>query len=173
MGKKGILIIDTTEKHCGTQLVSVLKGSGRQDAYEYIDTTDLNISHCLGCNYCWLKTPGKCAVKDDYEPILMEMSAAEQVWLVSDTKFGFVSYKTKNIIDRVMPLVTMNLHFQGNQMRHVMRYAHNPDFGVVYTGDGDQNYLSEWCKRLAVNFGTKSLGVYRADQIREAVSCMQ
>ena len=109
-----ILLLDTTEDHCGRRLTDMLDAAGRKD-YEYVDTTEKKISHCLGCNHCWLKTPGVCSIKDDYEPILKKMSAAGQVWLISDTKFGFVTYRTKNIIDRVMPLVTMNLHFQGNR----------------------------------------------------------
>ena len=31
---------------------------------------EMKISPCVGCNACWLKTPGICAVKDDYEEIL-------------------------------------------------------------------------------------------------------
>ena len=94
---------------------------------------------------------------------------ADQVWLITDTKFGFVSYQTKNIVDRVMPLVTMNLHFLGKQMRHVPRYKKNPDWGVIYAGEGDKEYLSKWCERVAINFAAKSLGAYRIDEIEETV----
>ena len=166
-----ILLLDTTEVHCGRRLTDMLDAAGRTD-YEYVDTTEKKISHCLGCNHCWLKTPGVCSIKDDYEPILKKMSAAGQVWLISDTKFGFVTYRAKNIIDRVMPLVTMNLHFQGKQMRHVLRYNHNPDFGIIFSGVGDREYLTKWCERLTVNFGTHSLGVYPLDQMKEAAACM-
>lgn len=62
----------------------------------------------------------------------------------------------QNIVDRIMPLVTMYLKFQGGQMRHVMRYDHQPDLGVIYTGDGDQAYLERWCQRTALNLGSRS-----------------
>ena len=71
-----------------------------------------------------------------------------------------------------MPLETMNLHFQGKQMRHVLRNNHNPDFGIIVSGDGDREYLAKWCERLTVNFGTHSLGVYPLDQMKEAAACM-
>lgn len=59
---------------------------GRNPAeFELIDTTGMHISHCVGCNSCWLKMPGICAIKDDYAPILKKMSKAGQVWLISDT----------------------------------------------------------------------------------------
>ncbi|MDO5389715.1 MAG: NAD(P)H-dependent oxidoreductase [Eubacteriales bacterium] len=168
-----ILIIDTMSDGKGKQVEKVLCEEGRQSEVEYIDTTGMNISHCLGCNYCWLKTPGQCVIKDDYEAILKRMSKADQVWLLSDTKFGFVTYKTKNIVDRVMPLVTMNLHFIGKQMRHVLRYKKNPNWGVIYSGEGDPEYLNRWCERVAINFDGKSLGAYSMEQLKEAISCMQ
>ena len=33
---------------------------------EVIDIKKMDIKHCLGCYVCWTKTPGKCAIKDDY-----------------------------------------------------------------------------------------------------------
>lgn len=168
-----VLMIDTTKENIGEKISEELFHSGGNPAeYELIDTTGMHISHCVGCNYCWLKTPGICALKDDYEPILKKMSNASQVWLISDTRFGFVSYQTKNIVDRVMPLATMYLKFKDGQMRHVMRYEHQPDFGIIYTGDGDQAYLERWCQRIALNFGSQSLGVFSIEQKKEAVSCM-
>lgn len=168
-----ILMIDTTIKHIGEQIAEELLHSGRNPAeFEWIDTTGMNISHCVGCNYCWLKTPGICAIKDDYAPILEKMNKADQVWLLSDTHFGFVSYQTKNIVDRVMPLVTMYLKFKDGQMRHVMRYDHQPDIGIIYTGDGDQAYLEHWCQRTVLNLGSHSLGVFPVEHRKEAFSCM-
>ena len=168
-----VLMLDTTANHIGKVIAEELLGSAENAVeFELIDTAGMHISHCVGCNYCWLKTPGICAIQDDYEPILRKMSGAEQVWLVSDTHFGFVSWQTKNIVDRIMPLVTMYLKFKDGQMRHVMRYDHQPDLGIIYTGDGDQAYLERWCGRTALNLGSRSLGVFSEERRKEAVSCM-
>ena len=167
------LMIDTTREHIGEQIERELLSRGTvQSGFEWIDTTGMRISHCIGCNYCWLKTPGICAIKDDYEPILKKISEADQVWLITDTHFGFVSHQTKNIVDRVMPIVTMYLKIQDGQMRHVMRYEHQPDIGIIYTGEGDHDYLDRWCRRTALNFGSHSLGAFRVSQAEEAISCM-
>ena len=168
-----VLMLDTTANHIGKVIAEELLGSAENAVeFELIDTAGMHISHCVGCNYCWLKTPGICAIQDDYEPILRKMSGAEQVWLVSDTHFGFVSWQTKNIVDRIMPLVTMYLKFKDGQMRHVMRYDHQPDIGIIYTGDGDQAYLERWCQRTVLNLGSRSLGVFSESRRKEAVSCM-
>lgn len=166
------LLIDTTHSHAGKEIMQKMKKEGDSQSYERIDTTDMNISHCIGCNHCWLKTPGICTIKDDYEQILVKMIEAEQIWLLTDTKYGFVSYKAKNIIDRVMPLVTMYLKIQNGQMRHVMRYKDTADFGLVYYGEGDSEHLKHWSERVALNFGSHSLGAYGEKEWMEAISCM-
>ena len=168
-----VLMVDTTAKHIGKAISEELLRSGKNAAkFELIDTAGMHISHCVGCNYCWLKTPGVCSIRDDYEPILRKINEADQVWLISDTHFGFVSWQTKNIIDRIMPLITMYLKFKDGQMRHVMRYNHQPDIGIIYTGDGDQAYLERWCQRTALNLGSRSLGAFSETNRKEAVSCM-
>lgn len=166
-----ILLLDTSSERIGKIIHEEIVNKGKVDS-DYIDAAKLNLSHCVGCNYCWLKTPGQCVIKDDYEPVLKKISKADQVWLITDTSFGFVSYKAKNIIDRVMPLVTMNLHFKDGQMRHVMRYKHNPKFGIIYSGEGDREYLNRWVERVAINFGSSSLGAFSNENRGEAISCM-
>ena len=64
-------MIDTTTNHIGKVISGELLRIGKNaTGFELIDTTGMHISHCVGCNYCWLKTPGVCAISDDYEPIL-------------------------------------------------------------------------------------------------------
>ncbi len=82
----------------------------------------MNINPCLGCNYCWLKTPGNCMINDDYEQIVKLLAKGGQMWVIPDTALGFINHKGKNIYDRLMPIVTMNLEFRDKLMRHIMRY---------------------------------------------------
>ncbi|MCR5509144.1 MAG: flavodoxin family protein [Lachnospiraceae bacterium] len=139
---------------------------------EVIEAAPLKISHCIGCNHCWLKTPGECSVKDDYEIILKKVIHADQMWVISDTALGFIDHKGKNIFDRILPICTMYLKFKGDQMRHVMRYDKKTDIGLIITGEADRDYLKRWSERAALNFGSRSLGVFNRNEIKEAVSCM-
>ena len=124
---------------------------------EVIDTSDMKIAHCVGCNQCWLKTPGTCALKDDYEIILKKLIQAENLWLVSDTRFGFLDYKGKRVMDRIMPMLNMTLDFRDGWMRHDLRY-HALNIGLLYKGAAEQSMMEDWCKRTAVNIGGQSLG---------------
>lgn len=168
---KRILIINTISNGAIFHKAKELLISSTNNI-DWVDATTLNISHCIGCNFCWLKTPGVCTIKDDYEIILKKMIHTDEIWVISETSFGFISHSAKNIFDRIMPLVTMYLHFKDGEMRHIMRYPSKPNIGIIYSGDGNQGYLERWCKRTAINFGSKSLGVFSEDRIKEAVSCM-
>ena len=166
-----ILIVNTT---ADTSVTDALKNSlaSRGVEFEIIEAGSLRISHCIGCNHCWLKTPGECAIKDDFEMILKKIIHADQMWVISDTALGFLDHKGKNVYDRMLPILTMNLKFYRGQMRHVPRYQKLPDLGLIYFGRGEEAYLKRWNERAALNFKRKSLGVFERDNLKEAVSCM-
>lgn len=137
---------------------------------EVIYTEKMNIKGCIGCNYCWLITPGTCLIKDDYEKLLIKILEAEQVIFITESKLGFVSHKLKNIIDRILPITTMNLKFKNGQMRHYLRYKKYYQMGLIYKGNGNQEFLYKWLKRVMLNFDGISLGVYNIENEEEIVN---
>ena len=167
-----ILIVNTT---ADTDLSGNIEKEliRKKAGFEIVEAASMKISHCIGCNHCWLKTPGICSIKDDYEIILKKIISADQFWVISDTALGFMDHKGKNIFDRVMPLVTMYLKISGGQMRHIMRYGKQADIGLICRGSMDREYLSRWAERCALNFGSRSLGIYPAGEWKEAAACMQ
>ena len=46
-----ILLVDTTKERIGRNSLDRLEFHKCKIDYEYIDASELNISHCLGCNY--------------------------------------------------------------------------------------------------------------------------
>ena len=139
---------------------------------EVVDTSDMKIAHCMGCNQCWLKTPGICAIKDDYEKIIKKLVGTENLWIVSDTRFGFLDYKGKRVMDRIMPMLNMTIGFREGWMRHELRY-HPLNVGLLYKGPADQMMMEDWCNRTAANIGGRSLGAididYNAKQVVDAM----
>ena len=140
----------------------------QENDVEVIGTSDMKIAHCVGCNQCWLKTPGICAIKDDYEIILKKLVQADNLWLVSDTRFGFLDYKGKRVMDRIMPMLNMTIGFRDGWMRHELRY-HPLNIGLLYKGDADQAMMEDWCKRTAANIGGYSLGAIPIDTASDTV----
>ena len=132
-----------------------------------LDMDDYHIGHCIGCTHCWMKSPGICAVKDDWEMLIKKIIGADRLIFIADAKLGFLSYKLKNIVDRLIPLATPYTVIHNGEMRHKIRYDKNPDIGLIYSGDGDKAFLSEWLERVTLNFFSKSLGVYYIEESEE------
>ena len=152
------LVLNTLGKEALDQVNALIKDK----EVEVVDTSDMKIAHCMGCNQCWLKTPGICAIKDDYEKIIKKLVETENLWIVSDTRFGFLDYKGKRVMDRIMPMLNMTVGFRDGWMRHKLRY-HALNIGLLYKGAADQAMMEDWCKRTAANIGGQSLGAIALD----------
>ena len=64
------IVLNTLEEHAISDKMSDLIHDADM---EVINTSDMKIAHCMRCNLCWLKTPGICAIKDDYEGIIRKL----------------------------------------------------------------------------------------------------
>ena len=163
------IVLNTIEEKAVLEQISNLI---KDDDIEIVNTSDMKIAHCMGCNQCWLKTPGICAIKDDYEEILKKLVETENLWIVSDTRFGFLDYKGKRVMDRIVPMLNMTVGFREGWMRHEMRY-HPLNIGLLYKGTADQMMMEDWCKRTAANIGGHSLGAidinHNAKQVVDAM----
>ena len=169
MDSTGLILNTLPDDVIARQLQSKL--AGENVSAEIIDTYGMKISHCMGCNHCFLKTPGVCAIKDDYVQILRRLAHCDRLWLVSDTRFGFLNSNGKKVMDRILPLLNMGLEFRDGQMRHTLRYG-KLSVGLIYKGDGNQLLLNFWCERASMNLGGSSLGAYSSEKIGEVKVCM-
>lgn len=155
------LVLNTLESgDCSEQIKALF--ADKNEEIEIINTADLKIMHCMGCNNCWLKTPGICSIKDDYEIILKKLVATENFWVVADTKFGFIDYRGKRVLDRIVPMLNMYIEIRDGWERHQLRY-HPLNFGFIYKGNGNRELLEEWSMRVARNMAGRSLGVIALD----------
>ena len=164
---KMTLVLNTLESgDCSEQIKALF--ADKNEEIEIINTADLKIMHCMGCNNCWLKTPGVCSIKDDYEIILKKLVATENFWVVADTKFGFIDYRGKRVLDRIVPMLNMYIEIRDGWERHQLRY-HPLNFGFIYKGYGNREQLEEWSMRVARNLAGRSLGVISLDKADEHV----
>ena len=141
-------------------------------APDVIYTEGMNIHGCIGCNDCWLKTPGICSVKDDYEQIFIKILQSDRIIFIAEAKRGFVSYKAKDLLDRILPIATMHLKFEKGQMRHYNRYNKRVDMGLLFNGDGDLEFLRMWMNRVTLNFGSECFGVYEISHRKELCNAL-
>ncbi len=134
---------------------------------ELVLAKNMKINHCMGCNDCWIVTPGICSIHDDYEQIFIKMLQSDVVVFLTEAHMGFVCSRMKNMIDRILPLVTMHLKCQDGQMRHYSRYNKTPDMSMLYVGAADHDYLNLWLERVQLNLHGVSLGAFAFDDREE------
>lgn len=167
-----ILIINTLEENNPAAKSTIRALAAKTSLHTIFHTANMKISPCIGCNACWLKTPGICAVKDDYEQILKAWLQHDTTIIISDTALGFIRYPAKNIIDRILPLATMYTHIVDGQMRHIPRYEKQYRLGIVYAGTADKEYMEQWLKRVALNLNGISLGAFPIEKCQEVSLCI-
>ena len=160
-----LLIVSTLpeEDPEAQQVIGTLRGK----AEECRVITVRDIRPCAGCNACWLVTPGICAIHDGYEEILKAYLQADATVFVCGTALGFAEYRMKNVIDRILPLLTMLLAVEDGQMRHVARYKKRLRWGMVYAGEADEDYMNRWMKRVTDNARGECLGAFPASRAQE------
>ena len=116
-----LLIVNTLSKDDPAALEAIQKLCMTVPDCKVIHACEMDIQPCAGCNFCWLTTPGLCSIKDGYEEILKGYLAYDATVFLAGTAMNFVDHRMKNVIDRLLPLVTMYIKITDGQCRHELR----------------------------------------------------
>lgn len=167
-----LLIVNTLPKDDEAALSAIQTLSRGAEDCHVIHTYERKLGPCIGCNACWLRTPGICAVHDGYDELLKAYLEYDATVFLCGTALNFVDARMKNVIDRMLPLVTMYTCIVDGQFRHVPRYDKHFRFGLLYSGAADEAYLNRWMERVMLNFMGDSLGAYPIEQAEEVLVCI-
>ena len=106
-----------------------------------IDNEDISIicdnnkiKSCMGCFECWIKTPGKCKIRDGYENLAKLYSKADKVVIISQCVYGSYSPFVKNVLDRTIPYLLPFFKFKNKEMHHTTRSKTKFDLNVYFYG---------------------------------------
>lgn len=103
---------------------------------EIINVIDKNIQPCRGCFGCWAKGDGKCVIDDDQNEILNKYQNSDLViWSFPLYCFGMPSH-LKAVLDRIIPLVKMDMVEKDGEVRHVPRADFSGITNIVICGAG-------------------------------------
>ncbi len=132
----------------------------------YFKLRDLQINYCQGCWDCWVKTPGICAIKDDYEQILSRIPSADQLTIITPILAGYESSLIKKFKDRLIPMIHPYIEIYKGEQHHRQRYGKTPDIKVIVlededTTDEDIATLTELYKRTSLNLRNELIEVVR------------
>ncbi len=109
--------------------------------YPQIDDGDVVISensairNCIGCFGCWIKTPGKCVLKDGYDNMGHIFSQADNVIIISRCCYGGYSPFVKNVLDRSISFLLPFFQTKNNETHHKKRYKNTFKFIVHFYGE--------------------------------------
>lgn len=125
------------------------------------------IHPCRGCLTCWVKTPGKCVIKDDMAELIQKFNESDIVVFATPVYFDNVTGIMKDFMDRLVPVI--DPHFEkdeGGECVHNSR-SENPPKVVVISNCGfpEQSHfqvLELLFKRVARNMRSEVVGeIYR------------
>lgn len=106
-----------------------------------------NIKNCVGCFGCWIKTPGKCVIKDGYDNLGELFSKADRIIVISKCCFGGYSPFVKNVFDRSISYLLPFFKIINNETHHKARYNASFFYSVNFYGEN----ISDKEKETAVN----------------------
>ncbi|PKP33088.1 MAG: flavodoxin family protein [Bacteroidetes bacterium HGW-Bacteroidetes-17] len=138
----------------------IFKNQGQNT--QRINIRDLDIRFCFGCWDCWVKTPGKCTIKDEMHLIHQAVINADHVIFLSPLKMGFITTEMKKIQERLIPMLLPNIDIVEGEFHHKKRYEKYPGLSLlmlreINTTDEDIKINQDIFKRFALNFRSEVL----------------
>ena len=125
---------------------------------------DGSIRHCIGCFGCWVKTPGKCVLKDGYENMGRLLSRCDELVIISRCAYGSYSPFVRNVLDRCIPYILPYFTKINGETHHQRRYDSAFRMTVHFYGEDITEAERETAKALAqangVNFYATTVSTF-------------
>lgn len=106
-----------------------------------------DIHHCVGCFGCWVKTPGKCVIRDGYEGTGTDLGKCTELILISRCCYGSVSPFVKMVQDRAISYIHPDFVIRNGEMHHKRRYKNMITLSAYFYGED----ITEIEKETAIN----------------------
>ncbi len=153
-----IAVFDLREKQDDGLLAAVRNFF--DEPLEVVRFGEQSISACIGCWNCWLKTPGRCALKDPMAASYPEYVQSETVILLMDTAQGFINHQAKAFLDRTIPHYHPYIEIVGGECHHRARYSRYPDMVFHYDSTGltdqEEQVIEDYLYRTAYHFKSRA-----------------
>lgn len=117
-----------------------------EEEYMVVDSTGSKNTYCIGCFGCWLKTPGRCIIKDNFQTMGERLAASDEILIISKATFGSYSSAVKNVLDRSIAYVLPYFSIRNGEMHHGERYHKNLKVSAAFYGD-----MTEVEKKTSLN----------------------
>ena len=89
--------------------------------WHYLDLNQLRIANCRGCFGCWVKTPGRCVIRDDAVSVYPLIARSSDLIYVSRIFCGSYDVPMKTMLERAIPIQQAFLRLVQGEIHHKMR----------------------------------------------------
>ena len=118
---------------------------------EYIDLSQKKVTPCVGCFGCWVKTPGRCVIRDDAPQIYPLIARSHRVLYVSRVVFGSWAPRMKAMLERSLPIQQAFLRPHMGETHHVQRLVAEKDAVILAYGPESQEEKDLFCHLVERN----------------------
>jgi len=151
-------IFDLREKET-SELIEAIRNL-YDEPLKVIRLGDQSIQSCIGCWNCWLKTPGRCVMKDQMAGFCSDYVNSDTVILLMDTAQGFINHQAKAFLDRTIPHYHPYIEVVDGELHHMARYKRYPQMVFYYDTEGLENQeeqvIEDYLYRTAYHFQSKA-----------------
>ncbi len=131
---------------------------------------DEPITECIGCWNCWLKTPGRCVMKDQMTEFYADYVNSDTVILLMNTAQGFINHQAKAFFDRTIPHYHPYIEMVNGECHHVARYGRYPDMVFYYDNEGltnqEEQVIEDYLYRTAYHFKSKAYRIVKEGSLQ-------
>ena len=156
-------LFDLREKEDGGMLEAIR--NLYDEPLEIVRLGDKSITACIGCWNCWVKTPGRCVMKDEMAEVYPNYVNSDTVILLMDTAQGFISHQAKAFLDRTIPHYHPYIEIVDGECHHVARYKNYPDMVFYYDTEGltnqEEQVIEDYLYRTAYHFQSKAYRIVK------------
>ncbi len=135
-----------------------------------------SIKKCIGCFGCWVKTPGKCVINDEYKNMGAKLGATNEIIVISKCTFGSYSSFIKNVFDRSISYVLPYFEMRNGKMHHSIRYENKLKLKAYFYGENiteeEKKTAEALVKANALNFNGEVVEVAfaeNAEKLKEVI----
>jgi multimeric flavodoxin WrbA len=125
-----------------------------------ITLREQSINKCIGCWNCWVKTPGRCVMKDQMADSYNDYVNSDTVVIVMETAQGFINHQAKAFLDRTIPHYHPYIEMVDGECHHVARYERYPDMVFYFDPEGltdqEEQVTEDYLYRTAYHFKSKA-----------------
>ena len=119
---------------------------------------DRTLCQCKGCFDCWIKTPGRCGIRDGAEELVRAAVGSDLLVVASPTSMGMTSALSRRALERMLPILHPYFELVDGEVPPRARYPRHPRLALLHGAEGcdaeDEELLALLYRRLAVDLRT-------------------